>query len=107
MFRGKVSGIILGRTRHMITAEITGIVAGILTASATIPQLLKTYRTKDASDISLFMFTVLVAGLILWIVYGVMRSDLPIIATNVVAAVLNSIMIFFKFRFGRSAERSL
>jgi MtN3 and saliva related transmembrane protein len=88
----------------MDLTEITGIAAGCLTSTSTFPQLIKTWKTKDARDISVVMFSVLLAGLILWTVYGVMRSDLPIIATNLLASVLNCIMLYFKYRFGKSEK---
>lgn len=85
----------------MAIEKIIGIVAGCFTAFATLPQIIKTWRSKDASDISVFMFSVLLAGLILWIIYGFMRSDMPIILTNVVAAILNATMIILKIRYGK------
>lgn len=79
--------------------ELTGITAGVLTSVATLPQIIKTYRTRNVEDISLFMFTVLLLGLMLWVAYGIMNDDKPIIFTNIVACVLNSIMIYFKVRY--------
>lgn len=75
-------------------------VAGILTSSAALPQLIKTWKTKDTKDVSLKMFTILVTGIALWVIYGILVSDLPIIATNSLALVLNGVMLYFKVKFG-------
>jgi MtN3 and saliva related transmembrane protein len=79
--------------------EIVGLIAGLCTSSAAIPQIVKTVRTKQAEDVSLFMFIVMTAGNALWTYYGFDKSDLPIIATNLLAIVLNLLMLFFRFKY--------
>lgn len=78
---------------------ILGLVAGICTTAAVIPQLLKAWKTKQVQDVSPGMFFVLITGLALWTVYGVIKNDLPIILTNGVALVLNSLMLYLLFRY--------
>lgn len=85
--------------------QILGLTAGLLTSSSTFPQILKTWRTKNADDISPFMFSILLIGVILWVIYGIKRSDLPIIVTNSLAVILNAIMLVFKFRYGMKKHR--
>ncbi len=80
---------------------ILGLVAGICTTIAVIPQLLKAWRTKKVKDVSLGTYLVLITGLALWIVYGVILKDFPIIATNGTALVLNGIMLWMLLRFGK------
>jgi MtN3 and saliva related transmembrane protein len=73
--------------------EILGIAAGFCTAISLLPQLIKLIKKKKAEEISLFYLIILLTGLILWIIYGVVKKDIPIIATNVVSLVLNVITI--------------
>lgn len=80
---------------------VLGIVAGICTTAAVVPQLIKAWRTKKVKDVSPGMFFVLVTGLALWIVYGVIKKDLPIIATNGTALFLNSIMLYLLFKYDK------
>lgn len=80
---------------------ILGLVAGICTTAAVIPQLLKAWKTKKVGDVSPGMFFVLITGLALWTIYGVIRNDLPIILTNGVALVLNSLMLYLLFKYER------
>jgi len=79
--------------------EILGLVAGGFTTAAVVPQLWKTWKTKEVDDVSPGMFLVLLTGLALWLAYGIIKSDLPIIATNGTALALNSLMLFFYFRY--------
>ncbi len=79
--------------------EILGLVAGICTSSSLLPQLIKTVKTKEAQDVSVFMFIVMLAGNSLWTYYGVAKSDLPIILTNLLALGLNIIMLVLKYKY--------
>ncbi|MGB7785232.1 MAG: SemiSWEET transporter [Salinimicrobium sp.] len=79
--------------------EVLGLVAGACTTAAVVPQLWKTWKTKEVDDVSPGMFLVLITGLALWVVYGVINNDLPIIATNGTAFVLNSLMLFFYYKY--------
>ena len=83
----------------MDLTSILGLVAGICTTAAVVPQLLKAWKTKEVDDVSPGMFFVLITGLALWVVYGVIKNDFPIIATNGVAFLLNSLMLFLLFRY--------
>jgi MtN3 and saliva related transmembrane protein len=79
--------------------KIIGLLAGILTASSLIPQITKTLREKKADDVSLVMLFVLQAGLVLWIIYGIKRNDLPIIATNCFSLLVNIFMVILRFKY--------
>jgi len=83
----------------METIEYLGLVAGACTSSAVLPQLVKTWRTKKADEISLGMFVIFVTGLIMWLVYGFKKSDIPVIAANSLALILYGTMLFFKIKF--------
>lgn len=63
--------------------QILGLTAGLLTSISSLPQLLKILKDKKAEDISKLMFWALIAGVALWVVYGFMKKDLPIIITNI------------------------
>ncbi|MFD1000243.1 SemiSWEET family sugar transporter [Ohtaekwangia kribbensis] len=84
-----------------MSTEIIGIAAGICTAISLLPQLIKIIREKEARNISLFYLVILLAGLSLWIWYGILREDLPIIATNITSIVLNIAIIILGIRYKR------
>ncbi|RDC57934.1 hypothetical protein DU508_02995 [Pedobacter chinensis] len=76
---------------------VIGISAGILTALAVVPQVVKTIRTKKAAHVSPFMFLVLLAGNGLWCYYGFLISDLPIIITNAFSFSMDILMLILKY----------
>lgn len=77
----------------MSIIDILGFVAGICTTVAVIPQIIKSVKTKEVKDVSPFMFGVLMLGVGLWVVYGVLKKDIPIIVTNGISFILNSVML--------------
>lgn len=79
---------------------IIGLAAGTLTTIAFLPQVLKTWQSKSAKDISLGMFSTFCTGVFLWIVYGFSVGDLPILLANIVTFILAFTILVFKFRFG-------
>ncbi len=58
--------------------EIIGNFAGALVASALIPQVIKTYKTKSVKDISLIWTTTFIIGLSLWITYAALNDIMPL-----------------------------
>lgn len=75
--------------------DILGFVAGICVTISVIPQILKIWKTKKVKDISLLTFSVLTFGVALWVLYGVLKNDLPIIITNSISFSLNILMVYF------------
>lgn len=83
---------------------IVGLLAGLVTTSGFVPQVIKGYRSGSMEDVSLFMPVVLMVGMALWLIYGVFLSDLPIILWNGVAIGLNAVIIVLKLRSGQKRK---
>jgi MtN3 and saliva related transmembrane protein len=83
----------------MDSFTIIGLAAGFCTTLAFLPQALKTWRSKSAKDLSLGMYLIFCTGVALWLTYGILISDLPIIITNVVTLVLALSILYFKLTF--------
>ena len=83
----------------MNSTEILGLVAGLFTTIAFVPQVIKTWKSKHANDISLAMFSIFSSGVALWIVYGVMIGSLPVILANVVTLALALTILALKLHF--------
>lgn len=79
--------------------DIIGIVAGILIIVSFIPQLVTIIRNKSARDVSIIMYIVLLVSQVLWIVYGVLKSDLQIIITNAATTCINILILCFCLYF--------
>ncbi|CAD7797808.1 Sugar transporter SemiSWEET [Chryseobacterium aquaeductus] len=69
--------------------NVLGIIAGFLTSISMIPQLIKVIREKNVEDISWVMILVLICGLSLWVWYGIIQKELPIILSNAFAVLVN------------------
>lgn len=83
----------------MSTAEILGYAAGAMTAFTFLPQVIKTWQSKSAKDISMNMFLIAFTNEIMWLVYGVLLDNWVIISTNAVMLVMSAIMIWLKIRY--------
>jgi MtN3 and saliva related transmembrane protein len=82
----------------MITTGI-GLIAAFLTTFSFIPQALHTIKTKDTSGISLYMYSIFAAGTFLWLVFGLLTTNIPVIAANAVTLVFASIILIFKIKY--------
>jgi MtN3 and saliva related transmembrane protein len=87
------------RERYMNSIQLLGLFAGTLTTAAFLPQVIKTWKSRSAKDLSLGMFSLFCLGVMLWLVYGIMVRDIPVIAANLVTLMLASTLLVFKLRF--------
>lgn len=86
---------------HDHALNTLGLLAGTLTTAAFVPQVLKTWRSRTAGDISLAMFLILAVGVGLWVVYGLLIRSLPVLLANGITLLLVLLMLALKWRFRR------
>ncbi|MBF7091512.1 SemiSWEET transporter [Flavobacterium sp. ALJ2] len=79
----------------MEITNIIGLAAGICVTIAVIPQIIKVWKSKKVKNVSLTMFSTLTLGVFLWVVYGFLKKDYPIMITNSISLSLNIVMIYF------------
>ena len=84
----------------MELASLVGFAAGFLTTIAFVPQVVKIWRSKSAQDVSLVTFLAFTAGVALWLVFGILQKELPIVVWNAVTLVLAGAILAMKLRFG-------
>ena len=77
-----------------------GILAGILCTISFLPQVIKIVKTKQAKDLSIVTFLIFSLGVFLWLIYGFLIGDLPVILANTFTLILSSIIVIMKFKFG-------
>ena len=82
----------------MTLLDILGLSAAICTTGAFLPQAIKIIVTKETKSLSLIMYIILVIGVALWLVYGVLKHDIPLIAANGVTLLLTSIILTIKIK---------
>ncbi|HEY8139636.1 MAG TPA: SemiSWEET transporter [Nitrososphaera sp.] len=84
--------------------SIVGVLAAILTTSSFLPQMIKAYRTKSMHDVSRYLMSMFATGTVLWMVYGIYKSDLVIVGANAIATVFNVVLLFMKFSYGKPTK---
>jgi len=85
--------------------DAIGFLAGALTTIAFVPQALKMYTTKSGKDVSARMLMIFSAGVVLWLIYGIMIESVPVILANVATLVLSGTIIALKIRYRRPNPR--
>ena len=78
---------------------ILGLIAASLTSASFVPQAIKSIKTKHTKDISLGMYILSTTGLTLWLIYGILTSDFPIIAANIITVTLAAIILILKLKY--------
>lgn len=78
---------------------VIGIIAGILTSISMVPQLIKVIKEKDVENISPIMITILLVGVSMWVVYGLMLKEWPIILSNAFSVLVNTTLLICYFFF--------
>ncbi len=83
----------------MTTITIVGLVAAFCTTLSFLPQTFKTIRTKDTSGISLSMYALFTFGTLLWLLFGLLSNNIPIIAANFVTLIFAVIILYYKIKY--------
>ncbi|MBV8697076.1 SemiSWEET transporter [Bradyrhizobium sp.] len=84
----------------MLITTLIGLAAACCTTVSFLPQVIKAWRTQSTRDMSVMMFTLLVTGNSLWLLYGALIGDLPIVAANVITLGLVGAILALKLRYG-------
>ncbi|CAN1723503.1 Sugar transporter SemiSWEET [Hyphomicrobium sp. 1Nfss2.1] len=79
---------------------LLGLLAGLMTTVAFVPQVIKTWRTQATHDISLATFAIFTTGVFAWLVYGIVIRDAPLIMANAVTFVLAGTILYLKIKNG-------
>lgn len=79
---------------------ILGFVAAFFTTFSLLPQGLRAIKTKHTKDLSLPMIIMMEIGIILWLIYGIIIADMPLVFANGIGAVFATINLIMKLRYG-------
>lgn len=80
----------------MIFVDYIGSIAATCTTLAFVPQAIHSYKTRDLSGISLPMYTIFTLGVAMWLVYGLLKQDWPIIVANTITVALSAMILLLK-----------
>ena len=81
-----------------------GFGAGLLTTLAFVPQVWKIWKTRSAADVSLPAFVAFSIGVSMWLVYGILRGEPPIVIWNAITLVLALAIVVMKIRFAAKSD---
>ena len=86
--------------------ELVGSIAAFLTTVAFVPQAYKVYKTNPTKDLSLFLFLIFSLGVFMWLIYGIMKEDSPIMIANSITLFLSLYILYKKISIDNS-EKSI
>lgn len=87
-----------------MTPTWLGMLAGALTTLAAVPQLIKTWNTRHARDLSFWQLVILIAGISLWLWYGLLVKDRPLILANAFSLICYLVLLGLKIHFDRAGK---
>jgi len=76
-----------------------GFMAAIGTTIAQVPQVYKVFKSKQTHDISLYMYIISTIGVALWLIYGILKKDFPLILANAVTFILVTTVLIYKLKY--------
>ena len=85
--------------------QLWGFVAGALTSLGFLPQIIQGYRTKHLKDLSYLMNGMLGIGMAMWLLYGISKKDIVIIAANIAGVAFNLTLMAMKYYYSRTSEK--
>lgn len=89
----------------MDTLSILGFTAALFTTLCNIPQVVKIIRTRKTEDVSTLTYCALLTGLILWTIYGILKTDWPVIIANAISAAIAATVLFLKLASKKTLEK--
>lgn len=84
--------------------ELVGSIAAFLTTVAFVPQAYKVYKTNQTKDLSLFLFLIFSLGVFMWLIYGIMKEDSPIMIANSITLFLSLYILYKKISIDNSKK---
>ena len=83
----------------MMVVEFIGFMAALFGTIGFLPQVIKTWKTRSADDLSMGTIIILLIGVFLWLLYGLINKDRPLIFANGLTMIFVSFLLYFKVKF--------
>jgi MtN3 and saliva related transmembrane protein len=90
----------LERGKNMEIITMIGLVAAALSTISLLPQLIRVWRTKSGKDISTLMCGIMCTSVVLWLAYGVLVTNMPLVSSNSVVFVQTIAILMLKTKYG-------
>ena len=82
--------------------EGIGLLAGFLGVSGWYPQVRRVWIDTKADGVSVPTFTIIAVSLALWLTYGILKNSIAIIAANVFALIMITLIAFGAWKIQNS-----
>ena len=83
----------------MFNPEYVGFLAAFFTTSAFLPQAYKIWKLKVSEGLSLAMYVVMAAGVLCWLLFGILIKSQSVIFANIISLTIVLFIIFFILKF--------
>lgn len=90
----------------MQVSDALGYLAATLTTVSFVPQAWRTFRTKDVSGISVKMYTLFTLGVAVWLAYGIVLGEVPMMIANSTTLMLAIPVLVMRIKYGRNAPQA-
>ena len=84
--------------------EIIGLIAATFTTVAFIPQVLKIWKNRDASGVSVSMYVIMLIGICIWLYFGILIGSIAVVTANIISGILQLSIIIFAFTHRKKSE---
>jgi MtN3 and saliva related transmembrane protein len=81
--------------------EVIGLAGSFLSSVTFMPQVYQTWKTKSVGDLNLSMMLIVFLSTVIWLIYGIGKSLMPVIIANGIICFLSVLLIYFKFKFDK------
>jgi MtN3 and saliva related transmembrane protein len=85
--------------------SIIGVAAAVLTTSSFLPQIMKAHKRKSMEDVSPYLMGMFSSGTLLWMLYGIYKTDMVIVGANGLATAFNAILLYMKFAYRKKLAK--
>lgn len=80
--------------------DLIGYSAGFLILVSAIPQIIKSWKSRSTKDLSLSKYIIYMSGVFLWLIYGIVLFNGPMIIVNAINFCLASSILYLKIKYG-------
>ena len=79
--------------------EVVGFIAALLTTFSGVPQIIQTFKYKNTDGLSIKTISLLLAGVVVWFIYGILINNIPLIVSNSICIYVQATLLYLKIKY--------
>lgn len=87
------TGSAVSQSNDMTLVDFIGYFAAFLTSASFLPQAIMVIKTRNTKALSLTMYSMFTLGVALWMVYGLVSQDWPLVISNAITLIFAVIIL--------------